>query len=580
MAAARAACIQDDNIKPKRDSASTIVSIPKRQFHLRFPPPEASKHYASTSPQIQRIITISLRQFSAQQSGSPGSRNSNDSGYGGGLLHEEEGLDLTESSLVGTPNDPRRLSLAQIEAIEVMEGFQLPVDDGSTQLSENVQTNMTTETRVSKRQRTVEVFRLRIPWLYQHLHLVKIDPFTQVCCTACTDSFQRNVTVTLSCHHQYCLPCFDRFIQASLERGDYPTSCCNKAISARVVRKRSSTRTARLHEAARLRSKIPIDRRWYCPKKDCLQTIDIKKAKKTSNGVVCKHCHSKICVECRGMSHNSGEECQSDQVTELLKVGKELGWRRCGQCFTMIELTSGCNHLRCTCGHQFCYVCERPWLTCEDLGGCVQLHDLTIGQGRPFRHSITTAHGSPANRSSWSSTDSSMSARERMQVRRAQQERLEIGDAIARVLRLRAVEAQERADEHQAYLDSVTAHFKQFHDQLEAVSRLQRKKLAQRHKAESVEEQITGGPSWFLERQTEERRCLDTLHELRESMLALEEERVRRLTSGEPRDWWEAENEADSRSNGKERRQTADVVAPKFSEEHIATFRGSRSPSS
>jgi hypothetical protein len=32
----------------------------------------------------------------------------------------------------------------------------------------------------------------------------------------------------------------------------------------------------------------------------------------------------------------------------------------------MIELTHGCNHMTCLCGHEFCYICGRaPWKSCQ-----------------------------------------------------------------------------------------------------------------------------------------------------------------------------------------------------------------------
>ncbi|KAM0667449.1 hypothetical protein ACQRIU_003314 [Beauveria bassiana] len=44
---------------------------------------------------------------------------------------------------------------------------------------------------------------------------------------------------------------------------------------------------------------------------------------------------------------------------------------RCSSCHHVVELSTGCNHISCRCGAQFCYVCGEKWKTC----GCQQWHE-------------------------------------------------------------------------------------------------------------------------------------------------------------------------------------------------------------
>lgn len=37
------------------------------------------------------------------------------------------------------------------------------------------------------------------------------------------------------------------------------------------------------------------------------------------------------------------------------------GWRRCPQCGVCVERTTGCNHIVCVCGGEFCYQCGERW---------------------------------------------------------------------------------------------------------------------------------------------------------------------------------------------------------------------------
>ncbi|KAK8222279.1 hypothetical protein BKA81DRAFT_352266 [Phyllosticta paracitricarpa] len=58
-----------------------------------------------------------------------------------------------------------------------------------------------------------------------------------------------------------------------------------------------------------------------------------------------------------------GGLCPEDaDVKALLLTAQQRGWQRCYRCENMVEKRSGCNHMTCTCGAQFCYVCGARWL--------------------------------------------------------------------------------------------------------------------------------------------------------------------------------------------------------------------------
>ena len=40
---------------------------------------------------------------------------------------------------------------------------------------------------------------------------------------------------------------------------------------------------------------------------------------------------------------------------------QNLRYRQCRRCKFIIEKSAGCNHMRCRCGYQFCYVCGKRW---------------------------------------------------------------------------------------------------------------------------------------------------------------------------------------------------------------------------
>lgn len=54
-----------------------------------------------------------------------------------------------------------------------------------------------------------------------------------------------------------------------------------------------------------------------------------------------------------------------DEATCLLhQTIAEHGWRACTACRRVIELSLGCHHIICPCGHKFCYLCGQRWKTC------------------------------------------------------------------------------------------------------------------------------------------------------------------------------------------------------------------------
>ncbi|KAI9700009.1 MAG: hypothetical protein M1836_002543 [Candelina mexicana] len=66
-----------------------------------------------------------------------------------------------------------------------------------------------------------------------------------------------------------------------------------------------------------------------------------------------------------GASHRSGH-CPRDKEKEtLLQAARAAKYQICYRCREMRELSSGCNHITCPCGAEFCYVCGGVWKHCD-----------------------------------------------------------------------------------------------------------------------------------------------------------------------------------------------------------------------
>ena len=72
--------------------------------------------------------------------------------------------------------------------------------------------------------------------------------------------------------------------------------------------------------------------------------------------MVCDRCEQEVCGRCLLAVHPG--DCDQREVEYF---EKNLKYRQCKQCRFVVERIEGCNHMRCRCGKQFCYVCGADW---------------------------------------------------------------------------------------------------------------------------------------------------------------------------------------------------------------------------
>ncbi|XP_034218857.1 probable E3 ubiquitin-protein ligase ARI3 [Prunus dulcis] len=123
-------------------------------------------------------------------------------------------------------------------------------------------------------------------------------------------------------------------------------------------------------------SSIPVTEKVYCAFPMCSALMSKKEVlehTKTSfvseGGRKCMKCQLYFCVNCKvpwhyDMSCYDYQRSETNSLAEeqLLKsLAMKKLWRQCSKCKHMVELDSGCYHITCRCGHQFCYTCGAEW---------------------------------------------------------------------------------------------------------------------------------------------------------------------------------------------------------------------------
>lgn len=93
---------------------------------------------------------------------------------------------------------------------------------------------------------------------------------------------------------------------------------------------------------------------------------------KEKDGGVCANCKVTYCLKCH-VAHpyfTCAEYFRTLRKEEnealFLQFATGSRFKICGRCKVWVEKQTGCNHITCRCGHQFCYICGKDWL----LGQC------------------------------------------------------------------------------------------------------------------------------------------------------------------------------------------------------------------
>nr|AFK40132.1 unknown [Lotus japonicus] len=85
----------------------------------------------------------------------------------------------------------------------------------------------------------------------------------------------------------------------------------------------------------------------------------------------CPSCHRLFCAQCMVPWH-AGMNCEEFQKSgrvkgeedlekKFLKLAKRKKWQRCPKCSFYVQRRSGCEHMKCRCGCNFCYECGKDW---------------------------------------------------------------------------------------------------------------------------------------------------------------------------------------------------------------------------
>ena len=170
------------------------------------------------------------------------------------------------------------------------------------------------------------------------------------------------------CDHSACRACITRWANAQISEGRLPVTCyhqgCDKIISDMELSTILAPDAFALYER-NLCKRAYTSGFWHCPQPDCPGVVDIDDPERVRRRVVCPVCDVAACIPCavawhdhltcQQYQHWRKENAQGDSA--LQELAQREGWKDCPRCKLYIERSEGCNHLTCTCGTHFCYLC-------------------------------------------------------------------------------------------------------------------------------------------------------------------------------------------------------------------------------
>lgn len=216
-------------------------------------------------------------------------------------------------------------------------------------------------------------------------------PMKEKCKICLEDKESSEIFNNTVCSHKFCSICILDHVHGKLQEKVVAINCpefnCTEHLTPQQCQLILPKQTLEEWYLALVEAGIPNPEKFYCPFQDCsaLMWKDVPESTiqttSSSNGwnlettsevtaikqSECPECRRLFCAQCHVPWH-AGFDCYEWKSSEkekdenmLFKLAKENDWKRCTKCSQIVEKTSGCDHITCRCGYQFCYICGSEW---------------------------------------------------------------------------------------------------------------------------------------------------------------------------------------------------------------------------
>ncbi|XP_019433132.1 PREDICTED: uncharacterized protein DDB_G0292642-like [Lupinus angustifolius] len=218
-----------------------------------------------------------------------------------------------------------------------------------------------------------------------------VDQPSECVCGICLDFIaESDMFRGGKCNDLFCIDCISKHVASKIQQNNLEVKCpipsCSVELKPEYVLSILPKDVIDRWEFAKYESSITLSQKVYCPFKNCsVLLVNDGKNGKVVTRCQCPYCHRLFCAQCKIPWHsqmsckefqmlkkNKGENYLDAKFLESAKANK---WRKCPNCSFYVQRTSGCEHMTCRCGCNFCYRCGAKW----EFGHTCKWSSVNIG---------------------------------------------------------------------------------------------------------------------------------------------------------------------------------------------------------
>ncbi|KAI1144862.1 hypothetical protein F4825DRAFT_467793 [Nemania diffusa] len=176
----------------------------------------------------------------------------------------------------------------------------------------------------------------------------------------------------LRCGHWHCADCLKANAQVALKSSHpfVPAKCCQVIPKELLHFTGAFTDDELTQYEDKIEELVTLLPKLYCWGGDCGAFIPSRNL--TRRVGRCDKCDRKSCKTCKAKSHfgpcdQARINAQQSEDEVVYQLAKSLGWKRCPNCLNLVQKRCGCDHMRCHCGQDFCYVCGQVYYVVDHI---------------------------------------------------------------------------------------------------------------------------------------------------------------------------------------------------------------------
>ena len=211
-------------------------------------------------------------------------------------------------------------------------------------------------------------------------------------CIACSDEVSERKSIRVTCGHRYCEGCLeDWFTKAADDVSFLPLQCCRQPVTNPKTLAKKYLNKAKADKLIAAIDEKDCVNKMYCPNNACSLFIDLDQAEESTDfqhNFNCKNCGTGICFNCHCLQHDGSISCDQNRINRerddeaTMEAITGFGYQRCNACKNVVELIYGCNHMTCSCRHEFCYSCGADWVPRKCVCDLIDIGRLRIDEDR------------------------------------------------------------------------------------------------------------------------------------------------------------------------------------------------------